>query len=325
MELISIIMPVYNTQDYLEECITSVLRQTYTNIEIIIIDDGSTDKSPFIIDKMAALDNRICTYHKTNEGVAMARNIGIEMANGKFVMFLDSDDSFYDCMVEKLYTQLMTDRTDIAICGILKKREEKSENCLVTDKHRVCDVNQLNELFLIDSVAFSSVNKIYRMECIGTCRFPLIKMCEDAVFLRKVFLNCKRVTLLPECWYINNQRIDSATKAGLSEHVVEDLLKAVRIMDSINNPEWIGDTWKMSPGMLLFELLVASLLSCKTEPIDIIIRDKYFWNTYKMVKLPSKKANLKKAVLTIMLRLRLYKFLFVVVKIYKNWRCLNEN
>lgn len=217
MELISVIIPVYNTQDYVEECINSVMRQTYSNIEIIIVDDGSTDNSSFIIDKMAQLDNRIRAYHKANEGVAIARNIGLDAANGNYIMFLDSDDAYCDCIIEKLYTQLCIDKSDIVICGILQKGKEKPKNCPVTERHITCKMNHLNETFLIDSVSFSSVNKLYKTECIGSYRFPPLKMCEDAVFLRKVFLNCKNISLLPESLYINNQRAGSATRGGGEE------------------------------------------------------------------------------------------------------------
>lgn len=320
MELISVIIPVYNTQGYLEECINSVIKQTYSNIEIIIIDDGSTDNSPFIIDRLAEQDHRIRAYHKANEGVAIARNTGLDTATGKYIVFLDSDDSFCDCAIEKLYTQLCIDKSDIAVCGIMQKDKEKSKYCTVTDIHKIFNINKLNETFLRDPVAFSAVNKLYKTECIGSCRFPSLKMCEDAVFIRKVFLNCKNITLLAECLYINNQREDSATKKGLSEEMIEDELRAIRIMDNINNPQWAGNAWRMSPGILLFELIVASMLSCKSEPLDRIFNDKYFRNMYQRVKLPSKKANAKKAIVDIILQLKLYNFLFFVTRIYKSWR-----
>lgn len=103
--------------------------------------------------------------------------------------------------------------------------------------------------------------------------------------------------------------------------MIEEQLCAVRMMDNINNPRWIGDAWKMSPGMLLFELITASILDSKKEPLERIMNDKYFWNLYQRVKLPSKKANVKKAVVDIFLQLKLYKFLFGATRIYKSWRC----
>ena len=105
-EVVSIIIPVYNVEKYLEKCINSVLEQTFKDIKIILVDDGSTDKSPDICDKYSKKDERVCVIHKKNQGVSEARNTGINNANGKYVIFIDSDDCIDKDLVDK-YIQLM--------------------------------------------------------------------------------------------------------------------------------------------------------------------------------------------------------------------------
>ena len=104
--LVSIVIPVYNVENYLEESIQSVLNQTYTNLEIILVDDGSTDSSGTICDKFAEIDVRIRVFHTENRGAALAKNFGVTQALGDYVLFVDSDDIAERRMVEKLYKQI---------------------------------------------------------------------------------------------------------------------------------------------------------------------------------------------------------------------------
>lgn len=116
MELISIIVPVYNTENYLTKCLDSIINQTYKNLEIILIDDGSTDNSGKICDKYAKRDKRIVVIHKTNGGVSSARNLGLKIANGSYIGFVDADDWIADDMYEILYVNLKKFNADISVC-----------------------------------------------------------------------------------------------------------------------------------------------------------------------------------------------------------------
>ena len=115
MKLISVIVPVYNTEKYLEKCVMSILNQTYKNLEIILIDDGSTDNSPQICDSLAEKDNRITVIHQPNGGVSSARNTGLDNTHGDYIMFVDSDDYIAPNMIEFLSENIGD--TDIAMCG----------------------------------------------------------------------------------------------------------------------------------------------------------------------------------------------------------------
>lgn len=116
-KLISVIVPVYNVDKYLENCVNTLVNQTYSNLQIILVDDGSTDSSGNICDRLAKEDERIVVVHKDNEGLGMARNTGLDYASGEYVMFVDSDDYTDITMVEKLYNALNNYKADTSYCG----------------------------------------------------------------------------------------------------------------------------------------------------------------------------------------------------------------
>ena len=135
MKLISVIVPVYNTEKYIEKCVMSILNQTYKNLEIILIDDGSTDNSPQICDSLAEKDNRITVIHQPNGGVSSARNIGLDNTHGDYITFVDSDDYIEPNMIEFLSENIGD--TNIAMCGYTSVEENGNlspqENVTVTD------------------------------------------------------------------------------------------------------------------------------------------------------------------------------------------------
>ena len=116
-DLISIIIPVYNVQDYLKECVDAIINQSYSNIEVILVNDGSTDNSPAICDEYSKKDSRIKVIHKKNEGPAMARNAALDIASGKYLNFIDSDDLIHKDMISILYNNLINNDADISICN----------------------------------------------------------------------------------------------------------------------------------------------------------------------------------------------------------------
>ena len=137
-DLISIIIPVYRVEKYLEECLNSVINQTYANLEIILIDDGSPDRCGQICDEYAKKDERIEVIHQENQGVSNARNHGIEMAKGKYITFIDSDDYLEQDYIKYLYDEITKFNADISICGTIDideknnilKRSKKFEKTL---------------------------------------------------------------------------------------------------------------------------------------------------------------------------------------------------
>ena len=124
-KLVSIIIPVYNTEKYLAKCLDSVIAQTYTNIEVVLIDDGSTDGSPAICDSYHNKDERVIVYHRENQGASLARKFGLSVAKGQFIQFVDSDDWIKPEMTEKLVRSAEENNSDIAWCDVEMVEKEE--------------------------------------------------------------------------------------------------------------------------------------------------------------------------------------------------------
>lgn len=134
-EVVSIIIPVYNVKEYIDECIISIVNQTYSNLEIILIDDGSSDGSAEICDRWASKDSRIHVAHQGNRGVSAARNTGLFMSKGEFISFVDADDWLETDEIEKLVSHLISHEADMAVCGYIN-------HSLKRNKTRACPPDQ---------------------------------------------------------------------------------------------------------------------------------------------------------------------------------------
>lgn len=129
MDLISIVIPVYNTEKYIFKCLESIITQTYTNLEIILIDDGSTDNSGAICDGYKKKDKRITVFHKKNEGLGLTRNLGLELSTGKYICFIDSDDYISSDYIESMYSAILQNKSDVCYCGHTKVHDGVQEQC----------------------------------------------------------------------------------------------------------------------------------------------------------------------------------------------------
>lgn len=143
-DLISIIVPVYNVEKYLNKCIDSIINQTYKNIEIILVDDGSTDNSGKICDEYLLRDSRIKVIHKNNGGLSSARNEGINISSGEYIGFVDSDDWVEPNMYEEMYKKILYSNADIVDCGYWKEYENKSIKYISANEVKFCGENLLH-------------------------------------------------------------------------------------------------------------------------------------------------------------------------------------
>ncbi len=187
---ISIIVPVYNTEKYMEQSIKSLCGQTYQNIEILLIDDGSTDQSLSCCHAWAEKDNRIKVYHQENSGASAARNKGIELATGEYLMFMDADDWIEKNMLEVLYTEAEKKQADVACCILQEDIEMANEECLQQSSNKYQDkisyhTNKTESGLALLSV-WGPVCKLYKRETIGDCRFEDYKVAEDLLFNTRV-------------------------------------------------------------------------------------------------------------------------------------------
>lgn len=181
LPLISIIVPVYNVESYLSECVNSLLRQTYQNTEIIIVDDGSSDHSGTLCDTFAAVENHITVVHQTNMGLSGARNTGIQLAKGEFLCFVDSDDYISDDCIDFLYNLTLQSDADIAIGGFITAFHHQAVD-FAKDSGipiRLSGVEAINEMLYSRKFSPSAWGKLFRKTLFEQIRFPDRKLYED--------------------------------------------------------------------------------------------------------------------------------------------------
>lgn len=204
-ELISVVIPIYNVEKYVEKCVNSVISQTYKNMEIILVDDGSKDKSGEICDSFEKKDKRIKVIHKKNGGLSDARNAGIEIAKGKYISFIDSDDYVSELFIERLYNLCTQNNADIAECAFIKF-EDKSQIKKIEDSTVISVKNNedvLYDLYRKESYVVTVVvwNKLYKMDLFNDIRFPKGKINEDEFTTYKLFWKCKKIAITSERLY----------------------------------------------------------------------------------------------------------------------------
>ncbi len=213
--LISVIVPVYNIEKYLPRCIESIRKQTYNNLEIILVNDGSTDTSGTICDEFAKKDERIRVIHKENGGSSSARNAGIEVAKGEYLGFVDSDDYIESEMYEKMVYAI--EETD---CGIIQvARDEIDEDgnlmpglCLMPDKMMRYSAEEFMKELLLHKGDCSFCTKILKRDLFFEKRFPVGVLNEDFHLLVKMLKEGENVVSLPYCGYHVFYRIGSNTR-----------------------------------------------------------------------------------------------------------------
>lgn len=210
-KMVSVIVPVYNVEAYIDKCLNSLCNQTFKDIEIIVVDDGSTDKSPEIIKKHADIDSRILYFRKDNGGLSSARNFGINKAAGEYIGFVDSDDWVDKYFVEHLLSAMVEDSSDISICNISYINENGVENRNVPhiNKHIVLDKDSaFKELLLGKQYRFHAVNKLYKRYLFfdPDIKYPIGKMFEDVATTYKVFYKANCVSIINEKLYYYLQK-----------------------------------------------------------------------------------------------------------------------
>ena len=208
-KLISVIVPVYNTKPYLRRCVESIRNQTYRNLEIILVDDGSTDGSGDLCDEIAAEDVRICVIHQKNQGLSAARNSGIAIAKGELLGFIDSDDYIYHGMYQKLKTVLQNNNADIAIGGIIMTQNEDyfgNRSYYNWNEEIFSKEQAVIQLFDNYTDAVSACNKLYKKEMFQKIVYPVGKKHEDEYVTYKLLYMANKVVFVKEKMYAYMQR-----------------------------------------------------------------------------------------------------------------------
>lgn len=213
--LISVIVPVYNVEPYLDRCVQSIVDQTYTNLEIILVDDGSPDNCPVLCDAWAEKDSRIRVIHKENGGLSDARNAGMALATGEYIAFVDSDDWIDISFMQILLDLSVQTGADIAECNFIKT-SGASESGDATNEITVCSAEEALEMH-IQIAMFKQVvwNKLYRRNIIN-CLFEKGKYHEDEFWTYQIIANCRKLAHIDHVMYFYFQREDSIMGEGYS-------------------------------------------------------------------------------------------------------------
>ncbi|MDT6641236.1 glycosyltransferase, partial [Enterococcus faecium] len=230
---ISIIVPVYNVEKYLKKCVDSILGQTFTDFELLLIDDGSTDNSGSICDELAKTDNRIKVIHKENGGLSDARNIGIEVAKGDFIGFIDSDDYIDEDMYAFLYNNILKYDAELSMCGIYDVHKNKEIKKLTPFSQLVTKSEAIELVLDGKLVVANAVSKLYKKELFENVRYPKGKIAEDAAVILKIINQCNKIHVDTSQKYYYYHRGDSITSKKFTK-------KDFDIIDVWNeNEKWI--------------------------------------------------------------------------------------
>ncbi len=226
MDKISVIVPVYNVEKYIDKCIDSIVKQTYSNLEIILVDDGSTDESGHKCDEWVTKDSRVKTIHKENGGLSDARNAGLEIATGNYIGFVDSDDWIDERMYESLYREINASNCNIALCEFLETKTEDVKKIKTCNRYEFSGRQLLKHMFegrLEPYVTYSVWKCLYKRESITGFTFPKGRVYEDVLFTTRAFWNQEKIIVLEEKLYFYRIREESITKRKISLKQIEDI------------------------------------------------------------------------------------------------------
>lgn len=219
-DLISIVVPIYKAEQYLSQCVNSILEQTYRNIEIILVDDGSPDRCPEICDYFGKTDSRVRVIHQENKGLSAARNIGLEVAKGSYITFIDSDDYVGKHFVERLYDAISREYADISICDYLKVNEddglEKEAATYYPFNNRECIKNMYHPT--LHGMEFVAWAKMYTMDIFkkNDIMYPVGKIYEDIFTTHKLLYYAKKIVFCDAVLYFYRQCPQSIMRRGFS-------------------------------------------------------------------------------------------------------------
>lgn len=227
---ISVIVPVYNIEQYIEECVLSIVNQTYTNLEIILVDDGSTDKSGMLCDELSQMDSRIKVVHKENGGLSSARNEGLKHAIGELIGFVDGDDWIDISMYENLYEALVQNNAQMAWGNI---EFQSGKQPIFQIENAVIEKDMILEAFIYGyykpHISKSACDKLYSRDLIGECRFIDKIHGEDGPFNLEVLAKCKKCVFNAKAiYYYRDIREGNISSTGLSERFFTDRIPNLR-------------------------------------------------------------------------------------------------
>ncbi len=307
---ISIIVPVYNVEKYLEKCVDSILKQTFTDFELILVDDGSPDNSGAICDQYAEKDARVKVIHKENGGLSSARNAGIDVARGKYLGFIDSDDYIAEDMYALLYNNIVKEEADMSICGIYDVYKDK-EPKILSKFRKVCTKTETMKLILdANIISVHAVNKLYKRELFNSIRYPVGTITEDAAIILDIVNQCKKIIVESTQKYFYFHRENSISSKNFSKKDLQTITvwnKNERwILDNIPSLYTEVHTRVCWANFIVLDKIVNANAENKVSETGRIVR--YLRSNYKFIMKNSIiTRNRKIAMMLLMVSLKLYK------------------
>ena len=209
--MISVIVPVYNVEKYLDRCVKSILSQSFSDFELLLVDDGSPDRCGEMCDEYAKGDSRIKAFHKRNGGLSDARNFGIEKALGEYLMFVDSDDYIHEQMLETLHRLITENDADLAVCSAMDVFEGKEVTQVREIREFTLNKTESYKYMLRGDGLPSACNKLYKRQTVGEVRFPVGMLYEDGFFTPQILKRVEKTAVTSRPMYYYFRRGDSIT------------------------------------------------------------------------------------------------------------------
>lgn len=318
-KIISVIVPVYKVEKYLERCIDSILNQTYHNLQIILIDDGSPDDCGRICDEYAKRDARIEVIHKSNGGQAAARNDGLAIAKGDYVGFVDSDDYIEPNMYEEMLYKIQENQADICVCSRYVESENGKMDSYVSKKARETLMDNIQALKHI--IAFSDFDmavwdKLYKADILSELRFPAGKINEDYYFITEAFERSKKIVYIPIPFYHYIQRIGSTTRNSVMDKSIVQASEYLYEFFRKKHPEiaYVGQTACVFAYVYLINKCIKNRIDIndefREEALSIIRK-----NWYGVIRNENIGVVKKIQVICLAMSITLYRELFLQIKI----------
>lgn len=302
--MVSVVIPVYGVERDLPKCLDSVCCQTYSNLEILVIDDESPDLSGKIADEYAEKDSRVKVFHIKNRGAAGARNVGLDNCSGKYIFFVDSDDWLEANAIEIMIEKLNKDDCDVVQCQYIDEYINKSENHIYHEDHSKCDDKQFIKDMIPHWEYILIWNKLYKKELFENVRFVEGRCIDDEFFTYKVIANSKKITLINDFLYHYRLR-----KSGAMGNVAKVRQRLIDQIDFVT--QRYGDLIQKYPDLkvcLLEHLLEVLMMVLRNSGnyVDVYKEAKKHFNKYgfKALLNSSISLSMKKSIISYMLKNR---------------------
>lgn len=273
-ELVTLIVPVYNTEIYIDKCVESLINQTYKNLEIILVDDGSSDNCPQLCDNWAADDSRIKVIHKANGGVSTARNAALNIANGDYITFVDSDDFLEPDSVGTLLDLLIQNDADISVGNFFFDYIDGRETVKLKSKSMVIDKKNILKDYLLDlNIRTEVCNKLYKASLFNNTRFSEgVSYAEDFEINYKLLKQADRVAMTDKCLY---HYVQESGNSSTTEYITVSRAESYKIAQKIvEDQELDRELYECALWRYIVRLYALMTRICKYN--DKSFSDKYF-------------------------------------------------